>query len=138
MRRFYVPKILVDDNVKPVFDSYDIRYLKYVNNGNILRVMRLDPGRGVASVLYVGETLGQFLGETCCGIDEGTHKVNVERSKIKDAIWLKLLEGVPILDILSKYKPQMLGYYPSGSFEFDNGRTFHIEEIEEKVPSRIY
>ena len=72
MDKHYLPEALVEASLPPVFDGRDVIYVKYVQNGKAVRVMRLDPIRGVASQLSPGATVDYFYGETAWSVERNT------------------------------------------------------------------
>lgn len=130
----YVPKELSDAGLPPTFDRRDVVYMKFVKDGKLVRVARIDPSEGMVMALYPTENPNEFSGEAFANIDDNSPRRMLEASKIKDEIWVGLMSDRPVEDLLTEYKCQMLGVYPSGSYIYRNGnRTFHI--IEQDEPS---
>ncbi len=133
--KYYLPKSLIKDRVDPVFDRRDIIYFKFVKNNKIIRVARADPVKGLVLELYPTDNPNHFFGEGYQRIEDNSVRILLKRPEIGDKIWLDLLIGVDPNETLKDYKPQPLGYHPSGSYEYcDGGRTFHIVEMEEAEP----
>ncbi len=133
MDKAYLPKIMVEKDIAPVFRQNDIIYFKYIDDdGSIVRVARGDPVEGVIAALYPSDDSDQFYGEATYRIEDESARVPVPRSDIGDDVWLALLDNIPVPDILADYKCDMLGMYPSGSYKYNSGdRTFHILEKKE-------
>jgi hypothetical protein len=134
MDKVYLPKSLVESGLDPVFDYNDITYRKFVKDGKTIRVDKLDPVEGKASILYPTANPDIFEGEVFHSVDQESLRIPVERSKIGDRIWIALLDNADIEKILSEFPLDMLGLYPSGSYRYGNGsmyRTFHVVEKEE-------
>lgn len=94
----------------------------------------MDPVKGLVLVLYPTDNPDRFEGEGFCRIEDRSAREVIERSVIKDKIWLALLADENIPERLSQYPVEMLGAYPSGSYKLggrEEYRTFHIVEKEE-------
>jgi hypothetical protein len=136
MSKVYLPPGL-PAGIGPFFNRLDIVYMKFVKEGVTVRVARFDPEEGPILALYPTENPDIIEGEGFCRIEDKSKKRTIEKSEIKDEVWLDLLDGKGIPDILSKYPFEMLGVHPSGSYKFGEGdefRTFHIVEMEEPGP----
>ena len=134
MEKQYIPKALSDAGFPPVKNIRDIQYIRYWKGERLVRVARLDPVRGIVGALYPSNDKNVFLGETIFGVDKASPKKEVKLENITDGIWSSLLIGMNPKEILKKYKPEMCGALPSGSYKFSserNSRTFIIVNTEE-------
>ncbi len=134
MNKFYLPKSLADSGLGPCFNRDDILYLRFVKDGKIVRVARMDPLKGIVFALYPTDNLNLLEGDAFINVDDNSPRRVLEKSSIKDEIWISLVEGKDMEPVLSRYQFEMLGEYPSGSYKFGMGersRTFHIIEQEE-------
>ncbi len=128
----YLPKSLIDSGLPPVFDPYEIIYMKFVKDGKPVRVARLDPTEGLVLALYPTKNPDKFSGEAFYRIEDDSPRRTLKRSDINDEIWLGLLDDLPPAELLKDYKCDMLGVHPSGSYKYKEGnQTFHIIVAEE-------
>jgi hypothetical protein len=118
----------------PIYNSQDIRYIRFVKDGKTIKVAKNDPENGeLILVLYPTENPDKFEGEGFHDVDDRSKRRVLERADISDEVLLDLAAGKEILKIQSRYPFEMLGAHPSGSYKFDKGkdsRTFFIEETE--------
>ena len=139
MVKHYLPKALTKSRLDPCFNSSDVIYMRYVKDGKTVRVARMDPSEGMVFALYPTANPGQIEGEAFSRVDDDSPRILLEKSRIKDEVWIALIEGNNIPEFLSKYPLEGLGLYPSGSYKYgeeSGSRTFHVVEIEEHDTKR--
>lgn len=120
------------------YEPDDIIYMRFYQDGKVLRVARADTARGIVSALYPSKDPNIFHREAFTEIDQESDRPQVSKSKIRDKIWLKLLEGEGIEGILDDYEPVAQGtssadnkvsyFFAERGSEFNRfqTRTFHI------------
>ena len=107
----------------------DIVYMRFMKQGKVVRVARADTHRGLVLALYPTENRDLFQGEAFREVDDPSRREPIARAKIKDKVWLKLLDGRTHKDAVRGYKATGIGYSYSDNLR---SREFRIaEDIEE-------
>lgn len=115
----------------------DIAYMRYYQAGRVLRVARIDTAEGQVLALYPNPD-GSFSGEAFREVSDESPRRKIGRKDLKDSVWLRLLDGKGIEEILTDYEPvggsgtdNKGSYYfakRGSSFDISRRRTFHIED----------
>ena len=115
----------------------DVMYMRFTKKGKVVRVARAAGGDVLA--LYPSRNKSFFYGEAFYEPDDESPRTKVRKSEIKDKVWLRLLEGVPITQITKNYETFADNYSfcrrwtkERDLFKFLNAPTFDITEQEEK------
>ena len=82
----------------------DIVYMRFMAKGRVIRVARADTQRGLVLALYPSEDKDIFYTEAFQEIDDISPKRKIQRSKLKDDIWLRLLDRESHETILADYE----------------------------------
>ncbi len=80
----------------------DIVYMRFYQGKSVLRVARASGG--LCRALYPTNDKNRFAAEAFSEADEESSKVMVPRKKVKDKVWLRLLDGEAIKEILSDFE----------------------------------
>lgn len=112
----------------------EIVYIRFLKNRKIERVARCDTTEGIAYRLMHSDDPKSFLTEAFAHVDDNSKIGQIERRRIKDKVWLRLLDGEEIKNILKDYKPTLMGnhyYCPKNTSENEalNYRVFRISDI---------
>lgn len=114
----------------------DILYMRFMKQGKVVRVARADTLRGLVLALYPSADKNIFYTEAFHEIDEKSERGQIRREAIKDAVWLKLLDGEPHETIVANHEIHGAGYSycPEGTdfFTCNNHRSFRIAEDKEE------
>jgi len=95
----------------------DTVYMRWINGREIVRVARYN-GNGITAI-YPTSDRERFNFEAASQVDDpGIEFKGIKREEIKDQIWLRLLDGEKIRDILREYQPSPLGEEQDGNNKF--------------------
>ncbi len=112
------------------FNPLAIRYMRYFQEGKVLRVARVDPMEGLVLALYPTKNPDEFSGEAFHEIDQESERTILKREDVQDEVWLRLLDGESREGILEGYEEQYYSHYFAKRGEkFDSlkTRTFQID-----------
>jgi len=71
----------------------DIVYMRFMKQEEVVRVARADTHKGLVLALYPIENKDIFLTEAFTNIDDDYEKEKIQRNKINDDIWFRLLNN---------------------------------------------
>lgn len=121
----------------PNFSVYEreIVYIRFIENGKIERVARTDTTEGLVLCLITSDNPKFFLTEAFAHVDDNSRIGQIERKKIKDKIWLRLLDGEKIDDITKNYKPTFYRnhYYCSKDTPENRALVYRVFRISDIV-----
>jgi hypothetical protein len=113
----------------------DVMYMRFMKNEIVVRVAKTDTHGGLVLALYPSDKPGILYGEAFHEVDDASSRREIRKSKIRDKIWLQLLEGIPVKKILKDYTlcdRDCYYFYQGRDLERRlNSPTFNIEEAEE-------
>src|SRR3989344_106885 len=86
----------------------DVVYMRWMHEGRVVRVARVTGGECTA--LYPASHKDRFSLEAFSQVDESVMRVpKMSRDEVKDEVFLRLLSGESIREILRDYQPTPLG-----------------------------
>lgn len=110
----------------------DIVYMRRIKQGKVVRVARADTHKGLVLALYPTKNKDLFSAEAFKDMDDNSERKEIQRGKIKDDIWLRLLDGEKHEDITSDYEGDSYCKKGAGFQQVLKSRTFRIADDSEE------
>jgi hypothetical protein len=108
----------------------DVLYMRFFKEGKVLRVARIDIYEGLCLALYPTKNKDTFSTEAFRYLDDESPRGKIERARVQDDIWIKLLDGVPKKEVVVDYNAALGDTY---HFAKESFATFRITESEERI-----